>query len=251
MEKFFTISLSRRLKRRGSSFVNEERLKSIDLIIVMSLKCFSDNCVSFFSHHRKNDEKVRKIQEAQRKKREEEKEKHKEKSMEGMRRKKALSTYATNEEGGSDDKEDDDAEYYRSEVGQEPEKGYIILMLFLRNWVDRLNCIRLLQISSRLELEVLSRLCLVQRRSGLKSKRRNMLKKMPNNRKEARWALRRTEKMETKNFGAAVLSLVRRTTNRLEISKDQEANQGLKELQKFKVKVVNHKSLASKSDTIL
>lgn len=71
---------------------------------------------------KKNDEKVRKIQDAQRKKKDEEKEKHKEKSMEGMRRKKALSTYATNEEGGSDDKEDDDAEYYRSEVGQEPEK---------------------------------------------------------------------------------------------------------------------------------
>ena len=50
--------------------------------------------------------------------------------MEGMRRKKALSTYATNEEGGSDDKEDDDAEYYRSEVGQEPEKGFISLSYF-------------------------------------------------------------------------------------------------------------------------
>nr|CAG4641648.1 EOG090X0508 [Eurycercus lamellatus] len=72
--------------------------------------------------HRKNMEKVRKIQEASRKRKEEEKEKHKEKSMEGMRRKKALSSYAVNDEDEENDKEDDDAEYYRSEVGQEPEK---------------------------------------------------------------------------------------------------------------------------------
>lgn len=65
---------------------------------------------------------MRKIQDAQRKQREEQKEKHKEKSMEGMRRKEALSKYAKNEEG-DDDEEDDDAEYYRSEVGQEPDKG--------------------------------------------------------------------------------------------------------------------------------
>lgn len=72
---------------------------------------------------RKNDEKVRKIQEAQRKKKEEVKEQHREKSMEGMKRKQdkeALGKFAENEEEAA---EDDDAEYYRSEVGQEPEKG--------------------------------------------------------------------------------------------------------------------------------
>lgn len=71
---------------------------------------------------RKNEEKVRKIQEAQRKKKEEVKEKHREKSMEGMKRKQdkeALGKFAENEEEAA---EDDDAEYYRSEVGQEPEK---------------------------------------------------------------------------------------------------------------------------------
>ena len=73
---------------------------------------------------RKNNEKVRKIQDAQRKRKEDEKEKHKEKSMEGMRRKQARSNFAENEEN-EDDEEDDDAEYYRSEVGQEPEKGGI------------------------------------------------------------------------------------------------------------------------------
>nr|CAG4636128.1 EOG090X0508 [Eubosmina coregoni] len=70
---------------------------------------------------KRNDEKVRKIQEAQRKKKEEEKEKHKEKSMEGMKRKKALASYSTNDEVEGD-KEDDDAQYYREEVGEEPEK---------------------------------------------------------------------------------------------------------------------------------
>nr|CAG4636964.1 EOG090X0508 [Ceriodaphnia reticulata] len=72
---------------------------------------------------RKNNEKVRKIQEAQKKQKEEVKEQHREKSMEGMKRKQdkqALASYAENEDG--DEAEDDDAEYYRSEVGQEPEK---------------------------------------------------------------------------------------------------------------------------------
>jgi ribosome biogenesis protein SSF1/2 len=76
-----------------------------------------------FLNFRKNDEKVRKIQEAQRKKKEEVKEQHREKSMEGMKRKQdkeALGKFAENEEEAA---EDDDAEYYRSEVGQEPEKG--------------------------------------------------------------------------------------------------------------------------------
>nr|CAG4643168.1 EOG090X0508 [Ilyocryptus agilis] len=72
---------------------------------------------------KKNLEKVRKIQEAARKRKEEEKEKHREKSMEGMKRKRdmtALSKYSKNEEEDAED--DNDAEYYRSEVGQEPEK---------------------------------------------------------------------------------------------------------------------------------
>ena len=73
---------------------------------------------------------MRKIQEAQRKQKEEVKEQHREKSMEGMKRKQdkqALSKFAENE--GGDDAEDDDAEYYRSEVGQEPEKGMICIDL--------------------------------------------------------------------------------------------------------------------------
>nr|CAG4647003.1 EOG090X0508 [Megafenestra aurita] len=70
---------------------------------------------------RKNNEKVRKIQEAERKQKEEVKERHREKSMEGMKRKEDLSKFAVNEENEADE-EDDDAEYYRSEIGQEPEK---------------------------------------------------------------------------------------------------------------------------------
>lgn len=42
--------------------------------------------------------------------------------MEGMKRKEDLSKFAVNEENEADE-EDDDAEYYRSEIGQEPEKG--------------------------------------------------------------------------------------------------------------------------------
>jgi len=40
MEKFSTINLSRKQKRRGNSFVNEEKLKSIDFISVISLVTF-------------------------------------------------------------------------------------------------------------------------------------------------------------------------------------------------------------------
>lgn len=45
--------------------------------------------------------------------------------MEGMKRKQTLAKYAENEDDGAP--EDDDAEYYRSEVGQEPEKGIFLL----------------------------------------------------------------------------------------------------------------------------
>jgi len=67
-------------------------------------------------------EKLRKIQEANIKKKEEAKQKLKEKSLEGMRRKQALAPFSQNDEDGENDKEDDDAEWYRKEVGQEPEK---------------------------------------------------------------------------------------------------------------------------------
>ena len=44
--------------------------------------------------------------------------------MAGVRRKQAITPFASNEEGDEpNDKEDDDAEWYRQEVGQEPEKG--------------------------------------------------------------------------------------------------------------------------------
>lgn len=71
---------------------------------------------------RKQNEKVRKIQEAQRKKREEDKAAHREKSIEGMKRKETFEAYSKNEED-ADEEPDDDAEYYRQEVGKEPEKG--------------------------------------------------------------------------------------------------------------------------------
>lgn len=70
---------------------------------------------------RNNKEKLRKIQDANVKKKEEAKKKLKEKSMEGIRRKQAMVPYSQNEEGENDD-EDDDAEWYRKEVGQDPEK---------------------------------------------------------------------------------------------------------------------------------
>nr|CAG4646213.1 EOG090X0508 [Macrothrix elegans] len=76
---------------------------------------------------RKNDEKVRKIQDAQRKQREEKKELHKQKSIEGMKRKEARDRLAAQKKednsDGDDEEDDDDAEYYRQEVGAEPEQG--------------------------------------------------------------------------------------------------------------------------------
>merc|ERR1712071_59471 len=69
---------------------------------------------------RNTKEKLRKIQDANVKKKEEAKQKLKEKSMEGIRRKQAMVPYSQNE--GEEEKDDDDAEYYRKEVGKEPEK---------------------------------------------------------------------------------------------------------------------------------
>merc|ERR1711911_562365 len=78
-------------------------------------------------------EKLRKIQEANIKKKEEAKQKLKEKSLEGMRRKQALAPFSQNDEDGENDKEDDDAEWYRKEVGQEPEKGnQLSFLLYLK-----------------------------------------------------------------------------------------------------------------------
>nr|CAG4638410.1 EOG090X0508 [Cyclestheria hislopi] len=73
---------------------------------------------------RKEKEKARKIQEANIKKKEEEKARLKEKSLEGIRKKRALSDVAQNEEAEADaENDEDDAEWYRREVGQEPDKG--------------------------------------------------------------------------------------------------------------------------------
>lgn len=47
-----------------------------------------------------------------------------------MRRKQALAPFSQNDEDGENDKEDDDAEWYRKEVGQEPEKGNQLFFLF-------------------------------------------------------------------------------------------------------------------------
>ena len=54
---------------------------------------------------------------------------HREKSIEGMKRKESLEAYAKNEED-EDEEPDDDAEYYRQEVGQEPEKGTSVILTF-------------------------------------------------------------------------------------------------------------------------
>lgn len=72
-----------------------------------------------------------KIQEAQRKQKEEIKEKHREKSIEGMKRKQVRIKSAQDDENEAEEEEDDDAEYYRSEVGQEPEQGTIIKNSFV------------------------------------------------------------------------------------------------------------------------
>lgn len=121
---------------------------------------------------------MRKIQDAQRKKKDDEKEKHKEKSMEGMRRKQALSSYAQNEED-ADEKEDDDAEYYREEVGQEPEKGTSpstnSIMVYI---LQPFSSFILLQICFLPESRVLGNLlCRALQPKGLKLKRRRCRRK--------------------------------------------------------------------------
>ena len=99
---------------------------------------------------------MRKIQDANVKKKEEAKQKLKEKSMEGIRRKQAMVPYSQNE--GEEEKDDDDAEYYRKEVGKEPEKGILknniwspslyyfwlivhrFIILFLNPYLNQLSC---------------------------------------------------------------------------------------------------------------
>lgn len=72
---------------------------------------------------RKDKEKARKIQDANRKRKEEEKEKLRGKALAGARRKQV--SFAEKDDadvGGDDADDDDDAEWYRKEVGTEPEK---------------------------------------------------------------------------------------------------------------------------------
>lgn len=66
---------------------------------------------------RKLKEKRKKLQEANKKRKEEEKEKLKEKSLQGMRKDKVEG------DGNTAEIEDDDKEYYREEVGEEPDEG--------------------------------------------------------------------------------------------------------------------------------
>ncbi len=89
---------------------------------------FSPSCIHSLSltlwGFRKDKEKARKIQDANRKRKEEEKEKLRGKALAGARRKQV--SFAEKDDadvGGDDADDDDDAEWYRKEVGTEPEKG--------------------------------------------------------------------------------------------------------------------------------
>lgn len=69
------------------------------------------------------------MQEQNKQRKEEEKQQLKEKALKGMQKEKSESGVemqtATGEANGD---EDDDKEYYRQEVGEEPDKGYFIII---------------------------------------------------------------------------------------------------------------------------
>lgn len=75
-------------------------------------------------------EKRKKIQEENKKQKEEQKHAHKEKSLKGILKKKEndvlLQKFAKESVEKSELEEDDDAQYYREEVGEEPDKGIVI-----------------------------------------------------------------------------------------------------------------------------
>lgn len=71
-------------------------------------------------------EKRKRLQEENRKKKEAQKQEHKEKSLKGIQKKEndmLLQKIAKESAEKSELKEDDDAQYYREEVGEEPDKG--------------------------------------------------------------------------------------------------------------------------------
>lgn len=72
-------------------------------------------------------EKRKKIQEDNKKKKEGQKQEHKEKSLKGIQKKREsdmlLQRIAKESTEKSELEQDDDAQYYREEVGEEPDKG--------------------------------------------------------------------------------------------------------------------------------
>ena len=78
-------------------------------------------------------EKRKKIQQENKQKKETIKEEHKEKSLQGIKRKRENETlmnkYAKESYNQSKVEDDDDAQYYRDEVGEEPDKGKNVLYL--------------------------------------------------------------------------------------------------------------------------
>lgn len=81
---------------------------------------------------RKLKEKRKKIQEENKRNKEEQKQAHKEKSLKGILKKKEsdilLQKLAKESVEKSEVEEDDDAQYYREEVGEEPDKGIVIIL---------------------------------------------------------------------------------------------------------------------------
>lgn len=71
-------------------------------------------------------EKRKRIQEENKKKKEVQKQEHKEKSLKGIQKKKeseVILQKIAKESAENNEVEDDDAQYYRDEVGEEPDEG--------------------------------------------------------------------------------------------------------------------------------
>lgn len=86
------------------------------------------------------------MQEENRKKKEAQKQEHKEKSLKGIQKKRetdVLLQKIAKESEKNELEEDDDAQYYREEVGEEPDKGINIYRILIINILNRFKCVQL------------------------------------------------------------------------------------------------------------
>lgn len=135
MVQCFIMILYLRQKKKNLKLRKNDKSKSNPEM----LNKFLNNIGLFF--FRKLKEKRKRAQESNKKRKEAEKEELKQKSLKGMQKNSAESD-VTQSEKPVEAAEDDDAEYYRQEVGEEPDKGinfFIFLMVTYHEYIKRTN----------------------------------------------------------------------------------------------------------------